>query len=255
MDNCQFPCTPATNNEKVGETTVLALIQAILISAMGEIILYEAEGYGRIFQDVVPIKHMEKEQTSVGSNTELEIHTEQAFSELRPDFISLGCLRSNSEAFTHILPVGKMVEDLTKMEISALYKPDWKTGVDLSFKINGYEFIEGDVRGPLSILTLGIDNTPILRFDQDLMYGLSLEAETLKKKIVDIYYSKRYSYCLQPGDIIFIDNNRAVHGRSAFLPRYDGQDRFLVRCFATADYRKSEYARPNGGRAVAAIYS
>ena len=34
---------------------------------------------------------MENNQTSVGSTIELEVHTEQAFSRLKPDLLSLGC--------------------------------------------------------------------------------------------------------------------------------------------------------------------
>jgi len=89
----EIPNTPNSNGECIGEKTTLARIQAILMAVIGEMVAYEAEGYGRLFQDVIPIKQMETIQTSVGSNTELEIHTEQAFSELRPDILSLACLR------------------------------------------------------------------------------------------------------------------------------------------------------------------
>ena len=51
----------------------------------------------------------------------------------------------------------------------------------------------------------------------------------------------------------FIHNNHALHGRSAFQPNFDGNDRFLTRCFATFDYEKSNYARE--GHMVKAMYS
>ena len=60
---------------------------------------------------------------------------------------------------------------------------------------------------------------------------------------------------MQCGDIILVDNRRAVHGRSSFSPKYDGYDRFLVRAFATYAYEYSEYARPNNSRTISAIYS
>ena len=63
------------------------------------------------------------------------------------------------------------------------------------------------------------------------------------------------SNLVKPLEIILIDNNRAVHGRSPFFPKYDGNDRFLVRCFATFDLEKSAYARLDGERTIAAIYS
>ena len=51
-----LPKTPENNNNKIGETTVLARIQSILINVISEMISYEAEGYGRLFQDIIPIK-------------------------------------------------------------------------------------------------------------------------------------------------------------------------------------------------------
>ena len=248
------PLTPFANNEKIGENTLLARIQAILINVIGEMIAYEAEGYGRLFQDVVPMKNMEKVQTSVGSNTELEIHTEQAFSKLRPDILSLACLTGDKNALTYILPVQKIIHHFNENEIKMLYEPLWKTGVDLSFKLNGYEFIDGDIRGPLSILNVK-DSETFLIFDQDLMQGITQDSQEMIQKIVDLYYQQRIAHNLKHGEIIFIDNNRAVHGRSPFSPKYDGNDRFLIRCFATYDYEKSSYSRVNNERMISAIYS
>ena len=248
--------TPEGNNYKVGEKTILAKIQAILVSAVGEMIAYEAECYGNLFQDIVPLKTMEKAQTSLGSNAELEIHTEQAFSKFKPDILSLACLRGDPNAYTHIFPVQTILNNLTTEEKVLLREPLWYTGVDLSFKLNNNEFLDGDLRGPLPIIS-GPSNDPTLIFDQDLMTGTTQEATNMIKKIVDIYYQNKIRHNLKPGEIILIDNNRAVHGRSAFNPKYDGEDRFLIRCFATFDLLKSEYARenPESPRTISAIYS
>ena len=246
------PPTPTNNNERIGETTNLAKIQAILMESISELVAYEAEGYGRLFQDVVPVQAMAKDQTSVGSNAELEIHTEQAFSRLRPDILSLACLRGDINAKTYILPVESVFKYMTPEEKCLLRLSLWKTGVDLSFKLHGQDFIEGDVRGPMPIIH-GEEEDPFLRFDQDLMYSLNEFGIHLLKKIVAIYYEVRGQHNLMSGEIILIDNNRAVHGRSPFFPRYDGNDRFLVRCFGTFDYNKSAHARE--GRMVKAIYS
>jgi L-asparagine oxygenase len=217
-------------------------------------ISYEAEGYGRLFQDVVPVKKMENEQTSVGSNTELEIHTEQAFSKLRPDILSLACIRGDPLAQTYILPVMKILENMDDDERKSLRLPLWKTGVDLSFKLNGNDFIEGDIRGPFPIIS-GDNKHPKLLFDQDLMFGVNEHADNLIKKIINIYYKYRNQHNLQSGEIILIDNMRALHGRSPFYPKYDGNDRFLIRCFAVYDFQYSSYARDGDSRIVSAIYS
>ena len=252
-----IPNTPINNKNKVGETTNLARIQAILLCSISDIIAYEAECYGNIFQDVVPIQKMEKEQTSLSSNTELEIHTEQVFSKLRPDLISLGCLRGDINAKTYILPVQTIIDNLSDSDVELLKQPLWKTGIDLSFKLNNYEFTEGDIRGPMPILDQDYRSNGRynLLFDQDLMFGITEESNLLIKKIVDIYYQHRISYNLKPGEIIIIDNRHAVHGRSPFFPKYDGKDRFLIRCFSVFDYNNSLYARGNDSRVVSAIYS
>ena len=253
--------TPQGNNSRVGEKTLLARVQSILVNVIAEMISYEAECYGRLFQDVVPIKTMETEQTSMGSNIELEIHTEQAFSKLKPDILSLACLRGDIDALTYILPLQVIMENLTDNEILSLYDPKWKIGVDLSFKLNNKMndkpyFIDGEIRGPIPILH-GSYVDPILVFDQDLMKGVDDEANILKDKIVNIYHEHKYQHNLKPGEIILIDNLRAVHGRSRFLPRYDGYDRFLIRCFSVFDFEKSNYARDNkdNTRMISAIYS
>lgn len=116
------------------------------------------------------------------------------------------------------------------------------------------EFIDGNVRGPMPILS-GSPHDPRLTFDQDLMKGTTLEAQLLIEKIVSIYYGHRLARVLSPGQIVFVDNRRAVHGRSPFSPRWDGSDRFLVRCFGVLDLEATSHARPGGGRLAAAIYS
>jgi L-asparagine oxygenase len=254
IDNESIVKTPDNNTFNIGGNTILARVQSILLSAISELISYEAECRGCLFQDVVPIQSMEKQQTSLSSDIELEIHTEQAFSQLRPDILSLACLRGDPNAYTYVLPVHSILDNISLHERSLLNMRLWKTGVDLSFKLHGSGFIDGDTRGPLSIL-YGKENDPFLIFDQDLMTGINHRANTMIKDICNIYYNNRISYCLQSGDIILIDNRRAVHGRSSYVPKYDGNDRFLIRCFSTLDYAKSEYARSDGGRIVSAIYS
>ena len=248
------PPTPDGNQYKLGETTELSKIQAICMTIMGEMVAYEAEGYGNLFQDVVPLKSMLNQQASTGSNFELEIHTEQAFSQLRPDILSLSCLRGDPNALTYILHLESILNNMSEDEIALLKQPLWKIGVDLSFKMNENEFVEGNVRGPFPILQ-GTDDNPILVFDQDLMFGITEESDSLIDKIVGVYYTHRNSYNLTSGDIIFIDNNRAVHGRSSFFPKFDGLDRFLIRSFLVFDYERVKHACIKREHMISAMFS
>ena len=253
--------TPLTNRQHVGATTSLAGLQAIMNQYLGEMISYEAEAEGQLFQDMVPNPDLAQTQTSLGSATELELHVEQAFSRWRPDVVSLACLRGDPEAKTYVFHVKDALKHLTSAERRLLWEPLWTIGVDLSFKMHGQEFVDGDQRGPLPILHAicgdDIDNEQNNNigwvFDQDLMRGINPSAEDLRLKLIDVYIKHRNYIILKPGDLLWIDNQRAVHGRSPYVPRFDGTDRFLVRSFVTYDLLKSASVRQ--GRMVLAKYS
>ena len=244
------PPTPPSNAERVGERTAMAAYQAAINRAIGEMVAYEAEGGGALFQDMVPCLELSCSQTSLGSSVPLEIHTEQAFSDLRPDFLSLACLRGDPDAKTYTLHVRQILDCMDEREASLLREPLWTVGVDASFVASG--LVSGAVRGPVPIVS-GPEDDPTLVFDQDLMRGVTAEAEALRRKVVDVYHARRHEHVLGPGDVMIVDNRRAVHGRSSFSPRFDGTDRFIVRSFVVRDLSASEHARE--GRTVMASFS
>ena len=235
------PATPVTNTLNIGGLTVLAQHQANIVSRFGTLVAYKEECNGALFQDIVPVPSLSGTQTSTGS-AHLEIHTEQAFSESRPDFLSLACLRGDPEAITYLLPLDVLLRHLTDQEIALLKEPLWMCGVDLSFRMSG---VPDEQRGPMAILqrpkaastflldTYGSWLTPMkLVFDQDLMRGVTPDADRMIQRIIDIYEAHKVSVILEAGDVLVIDNRVTVHGRSKFSPRYDGCDRFVIRCFA-----------------------
>jgi len=243
------PQTPQVNNLRIGQNTKLAKIQAILLEFIGEMVFYEAEG-ASLFQDIVPVSNMEKEQTSSSSMFELEVHSEQAFSDLRPDILCLACLKGDENAFTYLLTVNSILEEMNEDEIALLKQPLWKIGIDLSFQKCG---LDNKFRGPIPILYDMENEKNCITFDSDLMIGTCVKSITLLKKIMEIYYKKRLIICLKPGNILFINNRILLHGRSPFQAKYDGNDRFLIRSFAMWDKSKIQYALD--GRMIQKIYS
>jgi alpha-ketoglutarate-dependent taurine dioxygenase len=55
---------------------------------------------------------------------------------------------------------------------------------------------------------------------------------------------------LKPGDCLFVDNYKAVHGRKSFKAKYDGTDRWLKRVNITRDLRKSRNARAHSASRI-----
>jgi hypothetical protein len=63
--------------------------------------------------------------------------------------------------------------------------------------------------------------TRFLTEDPDFHTAYGTLGEALEKSSVTVG--------IEPGDILLIDNDLAVHGRAPFRPRYDGTDRWLKR--------------------------
>lgn len=250
----KVPPTPNDNTCHVGETTLMARCQALLNCALGHMLGYEAEGYGRLYQDMVPKRAAERTQTSLGFGVELELHTEQAFSDLKPDWVSLACLRGNAKAKTYVFTARDLVRALSADELDALRQPLWETSVDDSFRLGGYEFVDGDVRGPMPILSGDVID-PMIILDQDLMVGITDLASTLLDKVLALYQTHRREHVLQPGEVLLLDNRRAVHGRSPFQPRWDGEDRFIVRSFVVRRRQPFDGKVLNDTYTVAARFS
>jgi L-asparagine oxygenase len=220
----KVPETPTTNKLNIGSTTELCKRQEEIVKKFAPLVSYKEECNGAMFQDIVPMKSLAKLQTSTSSDQPLEVHTEQAFSEERPTFISLACLRGDSNAITYVLPLYTILENMSSEDIEYLKKPMWMCKVDTSFILGG---AKDKLHGPMPILT-----ESSITFDQDLMTGIVPKEDLMIQKIVDIYEKHKKGVILEEGDVLVLDNRIFLHGRSKFTPRYDGTDRFLIRCFA-----------------------
>jgi L-asparagine oxygenase len=250
----EVPETPGDNSENLGAQTTLARMQAICNEMLGRMVAYEAEGSGRLFQDMVPARAAKRAQTSLSSEVELEVHTEQAFSALRPDYLSLACLRGDPNAQTYLFRALDVLAHVGDDAARMLRQPLWTMGVDESFRIGGHDFVHGDMRGPVPVIS-GSAYDPIMVLDQDLMKGVDRRAREVLGEIWDLYMGYRHSYTLSPGQILILDNNRVAHGRSNFTARFDGTDRFIIRSFVVRDLMKSLHAREGDARTIAARFS
>lgn len=120
--------------------------------------------------------------------------------------------------------------------------------------MSGNAALCGEERGPFAILS-GDESDPSVLFDQTFMRGVTPAARRVHASVVAAYHDARHATVLQPGDGLFVDNARCVHGRSSFTPAGDGLDRWLVRSFVVRDLVAGRAARPGGGRIVAAASS
>ncbi|PHM72133.1 TauD/TfdA family dioxygenase [Xenorhabdus kozodoii] len=213
----------------------LAMVSEFLGYAVG----YSQEKNGNIFQNLVPNIKKEFLLSSESSKKELDFHTEIAFHPLMCDYVLLYCLRQDHEksARTFIASAKMMLRDLSFREIRLLFEPLFITGIDYSYgSPNG---VKGN--GPMTSILYGNPNDPYMIYDLDLMKGLNSEAEFVLDKLKKIANKHKYWVALEAGDLLIIDNNRCVHGRSEFIPRYDGYDRWLLRTCVLTNIKQASH--------------
>ena len=210
---------------------------------LGQPVGYLPEHGGRIVQNIVPTEGDADRQTSTSSRSNLMFHTETAFHPYRPRYLLLLCLRGDPAARTTLASVHDIVESLDDEIVDAMFEARYRTAVDASF-------LEGRANefGPLMPLVSGTLDEPTFVFDADLTVGVDPFAEQVVDAVRDAIDRCQTSVVLEPGDLLVIDNNVAVHGRSPFVARFDGNDRWLQRTFVVADLAPS--AADRDGRVI-----
>jgi hypothetical protein len=81
-----------------------------------------------------------------------------------------------------------------------------------------------------------------LRVDPDFTQAFDDAGARALRELYEAIEAKVVSVPLEPGDYIFIDNYRALHGRESFQPSYDGSDRWLKRINISRNLRPARVA-------------
>jgi L-asparagine oxygenase len=237
-----LPATPMTAESVQRAVSHPASMLALVSLQLGEIVAYREEKKGALVQDVVPVPGMESMQGNAGSD-DLAFHVENAFHDNRPDFVSLLCLRADHDgvAGLRIAAYRKAVHLLPERTRRILRECRFATTAPPSFgagAITPHAVLEGGVDDP----NLRVDFTSTRPADSEAMRSLV----ELRKALVGV----QETLILGPGDLAIVDNRITVHGRTAFLPHYDGRDRWLQRVYVQVDFRRSREFRPGDGHVV-----
>jgi L-asparagine oxygenase len=191
---------------------------------IGRAVGYDREQNGRLIQDIFPVKSSERAQVSTSSKVMLGSHTETAFHPHKPRYVVLLCLRGDANAATTYADVHEIVQHLSDEAVDVLQTGEFVTTVDPSFMTKG----EPDARVTVTPLTKKQSGW-VLVYDELLMSGISTRAANALAELHVAVKRATKQVVLADGDLLVIDNDRAVHGRTPFIPRYDGTDRWLKR--------------------------
>ncbi|MFI9626617.1 guanitoxin biosynthesis L-enduracididine beta-hydroxylase GntD [Streptomyces sp. NPDC052042] len=254
--------TPLDRSGSSNDTASLRQdIAFFLIAALlGDPVGWATQQNGRIMHDVYPVKEHEYGQIGWGSAETLTWHTEDAFHPLRADYLGLMCLRNPDGVETTVADIGdvRIDDDLRTLLAQERFfiRPDdahrltghasdTTTGRAAELLRRSRERVERALADPTPVAVLfGDIDDPYLCVDPYYMEDSQGEEE---QRALDALGSAidaaLADVVLRPGDICFIDNFRAVHGRKPFRARFDGTDRWLRRLNIARDLRPSRGAR------------
>lgn len=238
-----LPLTPATPTSPTAKdlTSEFALLAAA--RRLGQPVGYLPEHGGDLVQNLVPTRQGADRQVSTSSKVDLMFHTEAAFHPHRPRFLLLLCLRGDAQAVTTLSSIHEVLPLLPRRTVEVLSSPRFRTAVDESY-LHGRTNVLG---APMSVLS-GDPDRPTLIFDADLMVGTDPEADEALQALSAAVQAHHTGLALEPGDLLVVDNDAAVHGRTAYTPRFDGYDRWLQRAMAVTDLSAS--AADRRGRVI-----
>ena len=224
---------------------------------LGDPFAWATQQDGRFMHDVLPIKGHEHYELGSNSLQHLSWHTEDAFHPCRGDYVALMCLKNPDLVETVVCDAADL--DWSVLDIDALFEPVFTQMPDNSHQPQNTERSTGDptvdrLRARSFALIQSWNDHPVQR---PVLFGdradpyLALDPYHMKTDgwpaaalraftgLCDQIEANMQDVRLRPGDTVFIDNFRAVHGRKSFRARYDGSDRWLKRLNITRNIRGS----------------
>ncbi|RDD89938.1 TauD/TfdA family dioxygenase [Streptomyces parvulus] len=217
---------------------------ALTASRLGGIFAWPTIQRGRMVQNLVPVESDRQEQSGHGS-VALEWHTEDGFHQDRCRYLALLGIRNPDRVPTtlgsvHDVRLSERHRSVLR-EKRFLIRPDLEHLRQLADYAPGSEILRrahemNEAPEPVALF-FGTPGSPCLRIDAPYTTALPGDDEAAEALavVVDELSRAQRDVVVGEGDVLIVDNYRAVHGRRAFRPRYDGTDRWLKRLSVAAD--------------------
>jgi L-asparagine oxygenase len=239
IDESSLPATPTVPESVERLATSPAALAVLIALQLGEIVAYQAEKSGAMVQNVVPVAGQEETQSNAGA-TRLEMHVENAFHPHRPDYIGLLCLRGDhtKTAAAVVSSIRDAMRLIPEDVRDILRRPNFITKPPPSFT-SGESTVHAVVDGR--------PDDPNVRVDFNATCALNDDGKLALEQLRTAFVAASQTIVLKQGDMAIIDNRVAIHGRTTFVPRFDGKDRWLHRIFIHLDNRRTRAGSLEGG--------
>jgi len=199
---------------------------------------YSQENRGRVVRNVVARIDARDEYSSQGWGRDLGPHMDDAFRAVgeperpldqapAPRWLVFGVIYDRPRVPLSIAAVDEVVKRLATRDVEALCRPEFDVKSPASF--GGPQVAHG-----LPILISDGRGGWFSRFDCLNCAGTTAAASNALDALSELLATPDVweDVDLHCGDVIILDNFRALHMRSEYTPRWDGSDRWLIRLYA-----------------------
>ncbi len=229
VDEALVPTPPSWQvAEKEAAAIREELVLLLVGSVLGEPFGWTNQQNGRLVHDVCPSKGQEDSLTSASSRQQLTLHTEDVFHSCRGDYVALMCLRNPDAVGTTVALVESV--EFPEPVRRVLHQDRFRFFPDDSHHVVPQHSAESpsaleDRPYEVASVLFGPEEAPYLRIDADFTEAVpgDTRAEAALEAAAGLLAGAAERVVLSPGDAVFIDNHRAVHGRDTFTPDTTGR--------------------------------
>jgi len=238
----QLPATPYITAPGIENLPILAgAILSVLQTLQTCPVAYEGENDDTVFRHVSPKHKRESEKSSYGSRMDLGMHVDnphlpltcEPVSQLSacPEYLSLTGLRCELGVPTRIVAIGDVLAMLPACVEEELSRPHFAIRRPASFGK------QGNVLENVPLLYRCVTRGLYCRYNK-----ASVEATCANAQFALQLFAAAANHpdvvhhiLLQSGDMLIFKNQKTLHARDGFTPRYDGHDRWMLRVFGVND--------------------
>jgi L-asparagine oxygenase len=206
-------------------------------SMLGEPFTWATLQYGRLVQDIFPIRGDERRESGHGSKAFLKFHTDDAFRPDAPDYLLLFGIRNLDAVPTFVAAMRDVVLSPADLRVLSEERfhilPDDEHIRQLQLRAPGDPALQRAIEmrdnpRPVAVL-FGDPDNPSIRLDIPFMRcaGNDPRAERALSALTSELDRIRWPLVAAAGSLLVLNNRNVVHGRDSFTARHDGTDRWL----------------------------
>lgn len=230
--------TPATGYLPNWATPIAIRVQFAIYGLLNIIpVVYSGENRTKLVRHVVPVASSSKKASSQGYDVTFAYHVDNPDLPLMsepntttsgcPEYLSLYGVRGDYQVPTTIVSLSEVLGCLTKNDLYALAAPEFSIQRPASFDENQ------TITKGLPLITFDEKNGWLCRLDVENVKPETSKAEATLERLTTLLNTRRFdqNLVLNNGDFLIFKNQKALHMRQEFSPKFDGQDRWLMRMF------------------------